>query len=251
MVFVGRARGAYIRSETYEYVGEGQGNYDTVTLPGQRRRHCQLCFLGLLVACMMVALCWVLWETQCTSTTTIAVVSDFDCNDGEPDTWVEEKQSFCCERERRGCPLNCDAGLNDFGDGWSVAKKIWCCSNEDKGCLDGIGPFDCDAGISNFERGWSDDKQVWCCLNAERGCPMPPSTTTTSAPFDCDLGFSNWEAGWSRPKIVWCCDNFGRACPPTTSPPYDCKAGLSNAGAGWSTDKKAWCCQNKGEGCSV
>jgi len=61
--------------------------------------------------------------------------------------------------------FDCEAGYSNWVSGWSEQKKTFCCNKEEKGCQ-----FDCNAGYSNWIAGWSSGKKQFCCETEHKGC---------------------------------------------------------------------------------
>merc|ERR1740129_1453302 len=97
----------------------------------------------------------------------------FECTEGKPEGWSEEKSNWCCTEKGLGCEastavvdFDCQAGLDRWQTGWNKAKKQYCC---DLGVVK-CDAFDCDQGFANWEKAWSSDKKAWCCKKERRGC---------------------------------------------------------------------------------
>merc|ERR1712087_507761 len=93
MSYVGSGCGEYIQETTYKYIGAG-GDFDVVR--PRRDFTCLIttcCLLSLLL--LIPLLCWLLSGL----TTTLP----FDCNEGFPAVWPQDKADYCCLTEAKGC----------------------------------------------------------------------------------------------------------------------------------------------------
>eukprot|EP00443_Scrippsiella_acuminata_P065653 CAMPEP_0115428516 /NCGR_PEP_ID=MMETSP0271-20121206/30022_1 /TAXON_ID=71861 /ORGANISM="Scrippsiella trochoidea, Strain CCMP3099" /LENGTH=234 /DNA_ID=CAMNT_0002853621 /DNA_START=41 /DNA_END=743 /DNA_ORIENTATION=+ len=134
LVFVGKSRGSYVKTETYEYVGEGAGDFDTVMLPQPLHRSacCKWVCCILVLACLAVVALYLMWNEEMFPFT----LARYDCNRGDTNSWRQAKRDYCCAEEEKGCLYDCDVG--DV-EAWRQAKTDYCCAEEEKGCL-----YDCD-----------------------------------------------------------------------------------------------------------
>lgn len=174
-------------------------------------------------------------KSWCCSNLHIAC-DEWDCNFGVPETWHENKKTYCCPKTGQGCSttgmlFDCNAGLANWEDGFSQEKKSWCCANHRIAC----DQWDCEFGVPGA---WQPSKRVYCCQKNGRGC-----STTTNFEFDCDDGYANWEAGWSAEKKTWCCKTRSLACDQ-----WNCDEGSEQA---WPQSKRDFCCPRTGEGCAA
>jgi len=247
--YVGEGRGAYSMSPTYNFVGEGCGNFDrevATTYYGWKVRKCCLVLVGLLLLPLLVYFMMLLTGTTIPTLTPV------------PSTTSLQTTST---------PFNCGVGGLE-----SMSQTQWCCQHYGVGCTTQPPPtaapappppppplppttsphllpvpvpapapavaslpvparpaatslpFDCNADFIDcyhcLVQRWSIGKRAWCCAHAHRGCPTVAPTTPplkTSLPFDCNAGFANWKAGWSRGKKGWCCTHANRGCPSATA----------------------------------
>lgn len=127
---------------------------------------------------------------------------DYDCSEGDPETWDVRKKVTCCLQVGKGCPTIPSA----------PASTTSPCS------------IDCNAGYNDLDplqwvRGWSGEKKLYCCKTANRGCPaelpppsgLPPSDAPPEADknvYDCDAGYHHLNSclveSWSPQKIDHC-----------------------------------------------
>jgi len=263
MSYVGSGCGEYIQETTYKYIGAG-GDFDVVR--PRRDFTCLIttcCLLSLLL--LIPLLCWLLSGL----TTTLP----FDCNEGFPAVWPQDKADYCCLTEAKGCATT--VPTTAFPETTPTQPPTPFPTMPPTppptlpptpGTTVSHGPVDPYNCAVDPESSWDEAKKEWCCRVHHLGCPptappatLPPVVPTAppppADPFNCADGFANWVAGWSVEKKEWCCSFHGKGCPQqgggcaTSSEPYDCEAGFANWQQGWSVQKKAWCCSNKGKGC--
>jgi len=209
LAFVGHKRGCYVKTETYEYVGEGMGEYDTV--PRHVNRGCCCCFSGKSSSS---------WRCCC------PVPSE--TTPGSPGLLFSTT-------------LFCMTALGALGIFFLVAAAV---TSPDAGRHGIAGNstghhpaepprFRCTTGLLdwNFWR-WSDEKREWCCHHAEVGCE--------NVGYDC---FRGKTAEWPDRQNKWCCKEVGLGC---SEDDFNCKDSLENWTVAWTFAKKSWCCSQGG-----
>merc|ERR1712087_341614 len=197
MSYVGSGCCEYIQETTYKYIGAG-GDFDVVR--PRRDFTCLIttcCLLSLLL--LIPLLCWLLSGL----TTTLP----FDCNEGFPAVWPQDKADYCCLTEAKGCATT--VPTTAFPETTPTQPPT------------PVDPYNCAV---DPESSWDEGKKDWCCRVHHLGCSptappvtLPPVVPTAppppADPFNCADGFANWVAGWSVEKKEWCCAHHGKGCP--------------------------------------
>merc|ERR1712087_912767 len=150
------------------------------------------CLLSLLL--LIPLLCWLLSGL----TTTLP----FDCNEGFPAVWPQDKADYCCLTEAKGCATT--VPTTAFPETTPTLPPT-------PGTTVSHGPVDPYNCAVDPESSWDEGKKDWCCRVHHLGCSptappltLPPVVPTAppppADPFNCADGFANWVAGWSVEK---------------------------------------------------
>lgn len=216
------------------------------------------CLLSLLL--LIPLLCWLL---SCLTTTL-----PFDCSEGFPVSWPQDKSDYCCLTEGTGCATTLPSTA--FPETTPTVPPTPLPTSpptmpptppptppptqSTAATTPGPSgdPYNCAV---DPEDQWDEGKKAWCCKIHHLGCPptaAPPTAAPTAPPvivvptappapvapiappppadpFNCADGFANWQAGWSIPKKEWCCSNHGKGCP--------------EAGGGCATSSEPYDCE--------
>mmetsp|Transcript_35348 Transcript_35348/g.56888 ORF Transcript_35348/g.56888 Transcript_35348/m.56888 type:complete len:477 (-) Transcript_35348:189-1619(-) len=271
-VYVGPGMGDTEIFDNLTFVGEKAGTYAEVRSEGSGRlRWCSIFLCGFVV----VALAGIYFAAYDSSGKKDDAPKDaivtaanpggknrtihalYNCRDGLDETWLAEKQQWCCHYEVVGCPaiaphtkaptlmtvdFDCKADYENWENIWSEKRREWCCTYTNRGCSTNALPYDCDLNYNEYALDWPREKSGWGCMYAQRGC------TGTSAPYDCAAGFNNWERGWSGGKKEYCCAMHQRGCPWDKT--YNCDEGWPLLVNSWTYKKQLWCCDNVRRGCA-
>lgn len=279
MSFAGTGRGAYTKSTSYKYVGEGAGEFEMVASTAEAKSaasatkgHFALCCGAGLGALAALALIFGLWpsggesgplaelagqagllSTPAALRTKSRAYDPYDCEDGFtnfPNLWPADKMKWCCSTPGRPCP--------------KTGGRVWEAQNGTQSPLAAPAPAPALG-----------DPAPSLVVAAPAPAPTPggaepaaeaparngsqPSGSSAAAvagkpaetakpPYACDLKSAS---AWSQVVKDWCCTHEGRGCPNATSPDrqFDCKAGYGSWASTWSKEKKAWCCRHKGRAC--
>jgi len=225
--YLGQGQGEYRADTTYTYVGKGAGEFGVHEVQNREGRTVCWCIVLPIVLAVLLLLPLSYWVIKPGTATTTApptprieltTPAPYDCR-GFKDP--AEKAWCCSKMHGRGCP----------GTSRSPGTSSWRQPPPPPMLLPadtvfGTPPpnirFDCAAEYKNRAIAWSPMKFAWCCQHKEKGCTTPPPTTaraTSSRPpagsskaYDCDAGYVNWVAGWSLAKKDWCCKHRDRAC---------------------------------------
>lgn len=242
--YVGDGRGAFRGVQTYNYVGEGGGNFDReirTTYYGWKARPCCIVVTFLL---LILGLLYLLstWSTLSRSTTPVI---------SAPRATVPPAASPAVSE----APYNCNTFI-----GLSDEKISWCCRKYNVMCPTTLAPRIIEVTV-----------QVPVSVPAP--APVVQVITTSGVPYDCSAGYDEWPMqwvkGWGGAKKLYCCSTAGRGCPSELPPPsgrppsglppgpdvgpYDCNAGYHNCYScllkHWSANKLNWCCRVQNTGC--
>mmetsp|Transcript_120251 Transcript_120251/g.256650 ORF Transcript_120251/g.256650 Transcript_120251/m.256650 type:complete len:347 (-) Transcript_120251:37-1077(-) len=264
--WVGSGNGNYRQTTSYEYAGEGCGDFQIVEVPTSWfcSGWCVACGVGSGLL-LLLGLLWMLFGGSETTTTTylISTSQPYDCAAGYNNWqrgWSIGKKAWCCDHHGLACPPSTSSepwdckiqGAPVVIGTWPLAKKAWCCQHYGAACpTTPRPPMPTKPPPPNCMVGapwtWGVDKKVYCCLHHNRGCPTlppppspppPPRPTpppcTTSLPFDCDAGYHGCYAclikQWSVAKLAWCCQHAGRGCPAKQPAPQPAPPYDCNAG---------------------
>jgi len=224
LAYVGRNQGCYVKRETYEFVGEGLGEFDAVPMrlsrdwwclgsrscskPGywclrapSKESPCPTCghcsFVGAFSCCMLAL------GLLGVGLLVAVVVGDLD--DGHrasgthrlasrEDGATRSEGSSAAELQHGH---SCSAGLLDWNlRRWSDERKEWCCQHANTGC-DHLG-YDCLQGDAHA---WPQSQRKFCCKSVGLGC--------SDDDFDCQEDLKTWTIDWTFGKKRWCCSQGG------------------------------------------
>jgi len=154
MNWVGTGNGEFRAITTYQYVGQGCGDFREEAPPTPRTSNAPggLCLfvVGILGMIFFVAAVISLFSAGSSFTT-----PRYDCT-SENEAWTMAQSMWCCAREGKGCSAqqpapraaramgpgseqpprwDCDFDHEDWETGWSLAKKQWCCQITGRGCV--------------------------------------------------------------------------------------------------------------------
>jgi len=100
-------------------------------------------------------------------------------------SWSDEQRSWCCVKEKVGCPYKACHGEVPV-EQLSEKDRKFCCDMEGLGCASTTVPvaikplpFDCMLGPGGATYDWSEEKLEFCCQYSGRGCPTQTSSTAT------------------------------------------------------------------------
>lgn len=253
--YVGNGRGGYCKVDTFNFVGEGGGNYQkSVSTSGTTYKMTAFgsccCFLVVVTVLLGVASVVLphmapeflpaLRETVAnevadslglppaeSSTSTTArpedVSFEYDCARGDVSTWAAGQKAWCCEKFQAGCgvafqaaPPTAPPAAPQMQPPPSMLSPIG------QTVPPTISPPPLPAAPP-AQAAPATPVQPW---------PATPAKSVATAPIFQQVGVGGQPA--TTPK-----------------PPFDCNLGLENSWLGWSDGKKAWCCQFQHKGCAA
>lgn len=189
--WMGAGRGSYEPVQTYEYVGEGSGDFEkkeVVLLQGYKVRPCCLQLLAALLVvlalCLLPPLLMPTWHAE-------------PCTGGRA-LRDEAKRDYCCERFAQFCERVPAAGItstNTTAPATSGPPLVL-----PQPLLPPASPQAVYPSVAQ--------------LPSTMQTPAPTSrgTPALDARFNCTLGLAAWESLWSVEKSTWCCAHAGNGC---------------------------------------
>ena len=172
LAYVGGGRGDYIQETSYKFVGQGAGDFDTVTV---NSGYGWCCIGGGICAVLavVVILIIVLLPGPDTSTTTKPI----DCS-GPTLTWSPAKKVHCCARVGRGCPTPPPAPTTAAPTTIAPAPPTVTPGTP-------APPNECNiGGVAD----WTALKRDMCCKKYGNGCPGTQPPAPAPLPYDCNAG---------------------------------------------------------------
>lgn len=182
MKFVGNGQGGYERLREFNHVGKGGGDFvksDVVQVTGWRLKIGPVLILGIL--CILAVWCITKITPTDAAKESNAVVGQE--RHATIHTVAHNAQLLPSAGVAAAKPLRYDCldGLEHAQDSWPQEKRSWCCRHEHRGCV--VPLFDCSVTAQEPEESWSQPKTAWCCKHRLTGCPTTtalPTTTSTS-----------------------------------------------------------------------
>jgi len=164
--------------ESYNYVGEGLGNFDLSVQEPQP----EWCWRGR-TSLVGGLLCVIL-----PSVLVFLVLKLWPVTPRQSETRNRERNLIITKAVVTTSPelYDCIGGSAHSKAAWSTGKRRWCCAQHGVQCA------------------------------SENVAATESSTTSLNFPYDCKVGTAN-RAAWSIGKKAWCCIRYGHACPRTST----------------------------------
>jgi len=253
--YVGPGRGGYSQVSSYNYLGEGAGDWQRVVTTQFSGWQPKPCCLGLLCLMLLLPLVYVLLGKFTDGTdnstgpddqktvpkiATLIVTPAPGPNCLDKSGWTPQKQSYCCEHFKIGCPRpQPPPPQPPQPPPPQPPQPPPPQPPRPQPPTPPVPPpptsrpFDCSADWTTCHscllHRWSPAKRDYCCRTARRGCPMPGPAPPAppappppqpappiSEPYDCQAGYTHCHHcladKWSVSKINWCCAHHSMGC---------------------------------------